>query len=201
LRGRGRLFERTRVLRNRKALVIAGVVLVALVALWLWMRRGSERELNVIDLVDLFPEAEKRTSVASLEAAFQLKDVTVNGEKKHCIFAHPFSRITWKVKIPPNAVVKTSFALQPDVWDKDTDGVQFRVGVSDGRAYEELLSQYVNPRARRSDRRWFTVGLDLSSYAGREVSVIFNTDAGPPGDGNTSYDWAVWGEPRVYSSR
>jgi hypothetical protein len=189
------------VLRNRKALIIAGVVLVAVVALWLWMRRASGREFNVIDLVDLFPEAEKRTDVGSLEAAFQLKDVTVSGETKHCICAHPSSRITWRLKIPSNGVLKTSIALQPEVWDKDTDGVQFRVGVSDGRSYEELMRQYVNPKGRASDRRWFTVALDLSQYEGREVSVIFNTDPGPPGDANTAFDWSVWGAPRVYSSR
>jgi hypothetical protein len=89
--------------------------------------------------------------------------------------------------------------MQPESWDKPGDGAQFRVGVSDGRRYEELLKQYVNPK--RGDRRWFTTRLDLSAYEGRQVKLIFNTDPGPDRGHDGTNDLAVWGEPRVYSKR
>jgi hypothetical protein len=111
------------------------------------------------------------------------------------------SRIIWPVTVPPNGVLRTSFGLRPDAWDEDGDGVQFRIGVSDGRTYDELLRQYVNPHGRQADRRWYTVTLDLAAYEGRSVHVIFNTDPGPPGGWNTVHDFACWGEPHIYSAR
>jgi hypothetical protein len=99
--------------------------------------------------------------------------------------------------VPARGWFDTSFALRPDSWDLPGDGAQFRVGVSEGRTYDELLRQYVNPK--RGDRRWFSARLDLSAYEGRQVKVVMNTDPGPPGDGNTENDWAVWGAPRIYS--
>ena len=89
--------------------------------------------------------------------------------------------------------------MRPESWDQPGDGAQFRIGVSEGRTYEELLRQYVNPK--RGDRQWFTARLDLSAYEGRTVKVILNTDPGPPGDSDTSNDEAVWGAPRVFSQR
>ena len=89
--------------------------------------------------------------------------------------------------------------MKPESWDQPGDGAQFRVGVSEGRDYEELLRQYVNPK--RGDRRWFSTRLDLSAYEGRQVKLIFNTDPGPTGKATTQNDLAVWGEPRVYSKR
>ena len=56
-------------------------------------------------------------------------------------------------------------------------GAQFRIGVAEGRTYEEILKQYVNPK--RGDRRWFSARLDLAAYEGRQVKLIFNTDPGP----------------------
>ncbi len=187
--------------KNARLLAGVSVAVIFVAALAYWFTRRPAEE-GTIDLIDTFPEAEKRTSVATLEQGFSLEDVTVDGVTKHCIFAHPQSRIIWSITIPDRAQLQTSFALRPDSWDKpDSNGAQFRIGISDGRIYEELLRQYVNPTGNPSDRRWYTVTLDLSAYAGRRVQVIFNTDTGPPGDWNPAYDFAVWGEPRIATLR
>jgi hypothetical protein len=151
-----------------------------------------------IDLVQQFDTAEKRSNLPMHEA-FNVYDVTVNGETKRGIMAHPTSRIIWKVTVPNRAWLRTSICLDPRVWDQEGDGVLFRVGVSDGRAYEELVNQYLNPYAVHGDRRWVPVSVDLSAYGGREVSVIFNTNSSLPGKGDDSrHDWAVWGAPAIY---
>jgi hypothetical protein len=89
--------------------------------------------------------------------------------------------------------------MKPEVWSQPTDGAQFRIGIAEGRTYDELLRQVIRPS--RGDRRWFPVRLDLSAYEGHTVSVILNTDPGPPGDRNTEFDEAVWGEPRISTRR
>jgi hypothetical protein len=184
-------------LKNPKVLAALALALVIIAVVW-FMRRETAPS-HVIDLVAKFAEAEKRTTVPTMDAAFSLQDVTIDGQTKKSIFAHPHSRIIYTVTVPPNAWLETSFALRPDSWDRPGDGAQFRVGVSEGRTYDELLRQYVNPK--RGDRRWFSARLDLSAYEGRQVKVIMNTDPGPPGDGNSENDWAVWGAPQIYSKK
>ena len=94
--------------------------------------------------------------------------------------------------------MRTSLALRPAAWELFGDGVLFRIGVSDGRVYEELLNQLVDPIGTPEDRRWLPVVVDLSGYGGVEVDVIFNTNPGLPGVMDFSNDWAVWGEPEIY---
>ena len=153
---------------------------------------------NEVSLIGTLGEAEKRSNVGDPQWA--VEPVTIDGTTRQTILARPHSRLTYKLTVPPDAWLETAFAMKPETWDQPGDGAQFRVGISDGRVYDELLRQHVNPK--RGDRRWFTARLDLSAYEGRQVSVIFNTDPGPPGaSSDSTNDLAVWGEPRIYSKR
>ena len=78
----------------------------------------------------------------------------------------------------------------------------FRLGVSDGRTYDELLKQHVDPLHNTSDRRWIPVTIDLSAYAGQQVDIIFNTNSSLPGRGDDNrFDWSVWGQPEIFIQR
>ena len=182
--------------KNSTWIAAAVVVVLALGAFW-YLRRDSRPE-NLVNLIEQFPQAEKRATLP-MEMAFKLENVTIDNVTKPAIYATPHSRIIFSQTIPQDAWLETSFAMRPDCWDMPGDGAQFRIGVSDGKIYEELLRQYVNPK--RGDRRWFSARFDLSAYEGRQVKLIFNTDPGPPGDGNTENDFSVWAEPRLYSRR
>ena len=87
------------------------------------------------------------------------------------ILAKTPSRIIWRLKVPPDAWLRTSLGIQPEAWTKEGDGVLFRIGVS-FQNYEELLNLHVDPVAKESDRRWIPVNIDLTAYAGEEVEVI-----------------------------
>jgi hypothetical protein len=176
--------------RSRVLLVVAVLILVAGV-IFFTKRRPPE---SVVDLVTMFadPKVERRTNH---DNAFGTETVTIDGQAKASIVARPSARIIYTLAIPTDAWLETSFGLKPEVWQKPTDGAQFRIGIAEGRTYDELLRQLVVPS--RGDTRWFTARLDLSAYAGRTVKVIFNTDPGPPGTGHTDFDEAVWGEPRI----
>jgi hypothetical protein len=181
--------------RTRLLLVLAVLVLVAGVAVY-FSTRGPAA--TAIDLVALFGDTTKAERRALRENAFATETVTIDGQAKPSILARPAARIIYTVAIPADAWLETSFALKPDVWQKPTDGVQFRIGVSDGRTYEEYLKELVNPKGRDRDRRWLSATIDLSAYEGQLVELNFNTDPGPPKDaGDSRNDFALWGEPRI----
>ena len=95
-----------------KRLVLVGV-LVASVAIWFWLGR-SVVEVESIDLIGAFDLAEKRTDRGSLEGAFGVESTTIGDVTKQSIFAHPTSRIIWRIQVPENAWLRTSLALKPE---------------------------------------------------------------------------------------
>lgn len=185
---------------KRSHLLVVLAILVLLAGVW-YMRRGAGSG-TYVRLITLYDAADKRPAERVSEL-FKLVDVTIEGQTKSSIFQHPTSRLIFKqVAIPNDAWLRVSVALQPDVWEKSNDGVLFRFGVSDGRTYDELVKQHVNPRLNPSERRWIPLEVDLSQYAGSQVDLIFNTNASLPGQGDDAgYDWAVWGEPELFIRR
>jgi hypothetical protein len=186
--------------RNRW-LVLIGVIVVIGLLVWGW-RRGSGSG-GGIDLVQLLPQAEKRSLPTPVDQAIKVVTVTINGETKTCILEQAHGRITFRLTPPPDSWFSASIAVDPSVWGKEGDGVLFRLGVSDGKStYEELLNQDVNPAGNPSDRRWIPVALDLSAWAGREINVILSTNASMPGKPpDLRNDLALWGAPALVVGR
>ena len=180
---------------NRIALLLAGVVL-AVIVWWVASRPGPEAE--PIDLIARYGEAEKRSSLPTGQA-FGVAEVDIAGERRRSILMHPTSRLTFRVRLPEDAWLRTWLGIRPEAWERTTDGVLFRFGVSDGRNYDELITYHVDPRHNPGDRAWIPLTVDLAPYGGEDVELIFNTNSSPPGAGDdASYDWAVWAAPEVY---
>jgi hypothetical protein len=178
---------------NRTTLTVV-VVLVLLVVGWWLFRRDSTA--HSVDLVEQFESAKKQPD----PAMFTVIDADLNGDAKRAVAVAPAAgtRLTWKVTVPDDGWLWVSVALKPEAWEKPGDGVKFHVGVSDGRAYEELFTQHVDPFNNRSDRKWTPVKIDLSAYAGEQVDLIFNTNSSEPGKGdNRDNDLALWGAPEI----
>lgn len=180
-------------MKKQTWLLLALVVAVGIVASVLLLVRRAPPESAAIDLVERFPEAEKRTTAGSLHEAFDIQDVTIHGETKRSIFALPPSRIIWKVDVPAGAVLETSFGMREDSWTVNGDGATFRIGISDGQRFQDFARKWLDPYHRREDRGWFPARVDLTPYAGRRVEVVFNTEA----NFNSVHDAAVWGAPRI----
>jgi hypothetical protein len=176
---------------NRTALAVV-VAIVLLAAGWWLFRRGNSAP--PMELVPAFASAEKRPAGGT----FEVIEADLNGEKKPAIYTVPTSRIIYKVRIPDDAWLRVSVGTRPDSWTKEGDGVLFRVGVSDGRVYDPLFTQHVNPFANQGDRKWIQVWVDLSAYAGDQVDLIFNTNTSPEGKGDDPRnDHALWGAPEI----
>jgi hypothetical protein len=173
---------------NRAVLTAVVVVLVAGAGWWVFRRGSAER----IDLLTRFDTAEKQG------APFSVVEATLAGDTKKAILAPPNGRLHFKVRVPEDGWLKVSLGMMPESWTKEGNGVYFFGGVSDGRAFEKLFEQTLNPFANPSERRWIPVMVDLSAYAGEDMEIILNTrsSAGgqPPDDRN---DLPLWGAPEV----
>ena len=187
-------------LRRSRAPLI-GVAAVIAAAAVIWMSTGRQSEAPSLSLVDAYPDTVKRSAFPEVEA-FSVYDASVAGETKRVVYARPPSRITWRMTPPPESKLQAWLALRSESWIQVGNGVVFRIGVSDGRTYHELLTRHVNPYGTPGDRRWIPVTIDLTPFGGKAVDLIFNTDPGPagvPADGRN--DLALWGEPTVASAR
>ena len=72
-------------------------------------------------------------------------------------------------------------------FDDDTkfDGVKFAVEINGKRVFEEV----------KMECKWDDYIVDLSEYVGHKINIKFITNCN--GKGNSNYDWALWGMPRI----
>ena len=179
--------------RNRAVFAVIVVILIVVGGWWLFHRGGAQR----VDLLQQFDQAKKDG------APFSVADATLAGETLRAISAPPDGRIHFHVRVPDDGWLRVSLGMQPASWDKDGDGVYFFAGVSDGRAYEPLFTQTVNPYKNAPERRWIPVTVDLSAYSGEEVEIVLNTRAsspsaaGQPPQHDTRNDLPLWGAPEI----
>jgi hypothetical protein len=86
-------------------------------------------------------------------------------------------------------------AMAPDSWTQEGDGVDFAVYIVAEGITKQVFSTYIDPKHNQADQGWHPYSLDLSAYAGKPVTIMFETNVGPAGDDR--FDWAGWGEPRL----
>jgi hypothetical protein len=179
--------------QNRAVLTAVAVIVVLALGWWMLRRRGPA---ETVDLVDRFETATKKPDAN----AFSVTDAALNNETKHSIAVQPVvgSRLIYKVLVPDNGWLNVAVGMKPESWTTAGNGVKFHVGVSDGRAYESLFEQHVNPFANQGDRKWIPVWVDLSAYAGEEIDLIFNTNSSTPNEPpDERGDMPLWGAPQI----
>jgi hypothetical protein len=176
-------------MKTNRAVLTALVLIVVFAAGWWVFHRGSSARL---DLISEFPQAKKAGG------EYTVLDASLAGESKQAIAAPPNGRLTFHVRVPDDGWLRVSLGTKPESWDKDGNGVLFFAGVSDGRSFEKLFEQVLNPHANPSERKWIPVAVDLSAYAGEEIDVILNTRASPAGQpDDPRNDMPLWGAPSI----
>jgi hypothetical protein len=88
-----------------------------------------------------------------------------------------------------------ALALDPAVWSKPGDGIEFQVLAAAEESAEVVACRRLDPRSVPGDRAWIGLEADLSRFAGRTVQLTLRATSGPSGD--NAFDFAVWGSPRV----
>lgn len=169
-------------------------LVIGLAALFAWRTLAIGSDV-------LLREFAQQVDAASLRRpnpeVFTAEDVVIEGVSRRSITVNQPSRIAWDFTMPEGARLGVFIALREDAWNRPGDGVLFRIGVSFDGKYEELLTRVVYPQDVAEDRVWIPVELDLAAYAGKQVSLVFNTGSGLQGD-NRENDHAVWGAPSLF---
>ena len=156
------------------------------------------RGFNDIDLMSKFYSVKTGIVLGGKEltlqrgATFSSGEASVSGIRKSAIAAHPpyqgvsgdtFGEFTLTLPESPRINLEFDIGLQ---WNPvNSDGVTFIVSVQD----EEIFRQH------HDEPRWEHIILNLTSYGGKDIVLRFTTNPGPAG--NTGWDSAVWGEPKI----
>ncbi len=118
----------------------------------------------------------------------------VAGEQRRWLYMHPPSRVSIRLRVPPQAYLQAGLALDPATWTADVgDGVRFLVEADGPSGHALLLDRQLNPRARLDERGWNDIWVSLAPVAGQEVTLTLRTE---PGE-DLSFDWAGWANPQV----
>ena len=127
-------------------------------------------------------------------AIFQKTEVSISGIHKSAIDAHPpWQGINgdtfgeWTFSLPDSSRIRLEFDIGLQDGSENSDGVTFIVSVQDKEIFREHYNQ----------QRWKHINLDLTPYHGQRVKLRFTINPGP--NGNTGWDWARWGEPKIIS--
>ncbi len=180
------------------SIVAAGVLPAVLLGLLLPLQSRAAWAENPT-ILDFIEENNQHGVLIAAPAGDKAEDhvntqnFVINGESRKVLFMHPPASASKRLWVPSGARLELGLGINPAVWDKTGDGVEFRVeAVKDGRT-TTLLSRYIDPKANAADRKWFDYSLDLQQFAGEEVELRLQTLPGASAD----FDWAGWSDPRV----
>ncbi len=142
------------------------------------------------DFLESFPHG--RVSQAS-ECAVR-RPATVGAVRQNGLFEHPRgveqpARVDYALDLPALSE-EDRLLLAFDIGL--ADGIQIGTGEDGVRFILEVDGHKLFSREWR-ECRWESHAVDLTSLAGRHLQIGFLIDA----IGNTRYDWAVWGRPRL----
>jgi hypothetical protein len=151
----------------------------------------------------LDPDVKSASGGGALDAVFYKKDpnLRIGSESIPAIFEHPqgptgTTIVYENIKIPKKSRLEFSIGLEKNIWDKpESDGVTFEIHLYDSadNTTHEIFSRMLDPAHAMDDRGWHHFEISLEKYEGENVSVQFVTRP----NGNTNYDWAWWGDPKI----
>jgi hypothetical protein len=195
---------------HRKASL--GVLLAATIAASAACGSTNRRADAAISLVDELPKAERRAGSA-IEEAVRVGDAGSGGDRARAILLRAPARVIWLLRIPGHARLRTAVALVPDANNPARPlgtGVTVRIGIADGRNYEELVQVKVPP-AQPHAPFWQPIDVDLGAYGGWQWSLFYRpwnttwrvnfTVAELPGPGSVAWRDPVIGSDLVLRHR
>lgn len=157
---------------------------------------GDDRDRPAeVDLLAQLSSADRRAG-GNVDQAVRMDVVAVQGDARTALIMRAPARVTWPVTLPLHARFFSALALVPDAPGLP-QGVTVRVGLSDGRMYQEIGKV-------EATGSWAPIFLDLGEYSEWKFSVFYqplhktwrlvlNADATPGGT-------VAWDRPRLTKS-
>ncbi len=179
----------TRAYRNRTVLLVALALLAC--------RCAGRSPVAFVDLIETLPSAERRAALP-VDTAIRVDIVGPAGDIRPSIVTQAPARVIWSTRLPSRARLETAVVLADD-----GHGATARIGISDDRRYEALVTIPLDSAASQP-RAWHTVTIDLGAYSSWQWSLfyrpwertwrlIFSADAMPGGT-------IAWARPVVRGS-
>lgn len=119
-----------------------------------------------VDLAATFATAVRRPA----SGAFDVRPVQIDGESRLAIAVPAASRITWRMNLPDSARLQTWMAAESACPPTPGGAVDFRIGISDERTYEQLLVRTISAT---STAAWQPATIDLAAYSGFHWSLFY----------------------------
>jgi len=128
-----------------------------------------------------------------------IRRIKINNDERPTIRSHPVpggnSSICYNLYVPERSMLEFGICIDPAVWEKSVDGVEFVITIKDEGEVRTIFSHYVDPKNFPQDRKWHDFRLPLDEFANRNVVISFITSSGPKG--NAENDWAHWSNPLI----
>ena len=149
---------------------------------------------GALDLASRLDQAEVDVSV---NGEVHLDRWRVQGVDRRVLFEQPPARVAYHLHPRKGSVFTAWIGLDPQAWEEPGDGVQFGVYIQGYESSKQtrLFSRYLDPKNVLADRAWIPLEIDLSEYAGKDITLSLVTGIGPEGDSNS--DWAGWVLPQI----
>jgi hypothetical protein len=132
---------------------------------------GGQAPSDSVDLLQELQKAEVRPRPPAPDTV-RVVMADVAGRSMRSLSVRVPTRVAFAaVRIPNHATLSTFLAVQSHGASDGGGGVEFRLGISDGRTYEQLLEHSILVGIRQE---WFPVQVDLSRYAGWQWSLFYH---------------------------
>ena len=128
-------------MKGNRAIVTAVVVVIVLILGWYLLRRSGSSGHGRSPR----PVRPGNEGAGHGKLPGRRRDAGRRDEKAIAPPGVAGTRLTWKVRVPDDGWLRVNLGLKPDSWQKQGDGVLFKVLVSNGKASEELFTQHVDP--------------------------------------------------------
>jgi len=148
-----------------------------------------------LDLIEALPDARIETSWSSLHGAISARPVIIFGRIHRGIVALPTTVIRWEVEVPRGAVLRFGAAMRPDMWTRESDGIQMRVRVERAGVSTPLAEFTIVPMLVEAHKQLHQGEGNLAPWAGQRVPLAFEST--PERFGNAVNDVPVWVAPRI----
>jgi hypothetical protein len=125
-----------------------------------------------IDLVAELPHAERRAA-EDPDEVIRVDVVGAGANARLAIVMRAPARVIWSLRLPSHSHLRTAVALAAEPDGSTGAGITARIGISDGRSYDQPFLLKVAPETNGAVV-WHDVDVDLRSYSGWQWSLFYH---------------------------
>lgn len=154
------------------------------------------------DFTDMLPNAE----ITQPEEGYVKQTYfSIDDDLRKTLQAHPPSKVSYRLRIPVDAILEFALGVHPSVWDRaEGEGIIFSIELTPLKIFGKkekifLSSHHLDPRRRLTDRKWHEFSVDLSRFANKKVVLSFTTNM--KNNSSSDFNTAGWAEPVIVSKQ